>query len=92
MRCGEACEFRRQHSEMSPLISGPVVARSPRNQYLRFGEQQRAESVGFGLQTAISARSRASFLAARIRVRINRMAATTEKPSTPALSVRTANS
>ena len=35
---------------MSPLIRGTVVARRPRDQHLRLGEQQRAQPVGLYLQ------------------------------------------
>ena len=82
MRCGDCLGILRQQQRDVAADLRTIVAGGPGDQDLRFGEQQRAEAVG--LDSAgrwISERSRASFLAARTRVRISRIAATTEKPS-----------
>ena len=70
----------------------PVLAGSPGNQDLRLGEQQRAQPVGLTCKPATLARRRSSMRVARTRVCINRIAATTEKPSSASAVVSTANS
>ena len=93
MRCGGCCgESGGINSEVSPLICGRL---SPAAQEIRIcgsansSARKRSASI---CRPWISERSRASFLAARSRVRISRIAATTEKPSSASAVVSTANS
>ncbi len=82
----------RQHQRNVAADLGAVVAGRPRNQDLRFGEQQRAEPVGLDLQALDVGTQPRLDPGARTRVRINRIAATTEKPSSASAVVSTANS
>ena len=78
------------NSEMSPLICGRL---SPAAQEIRIcgsansSARNRSASI---CRPWMSERSRASLLAARTRVRISRIAATTEKPSSASAVVSTA--
>ena len=70
-----------------------VVARRPGYQDLRFREQQRPQAVGLDLQARRCRRAAGLRFWWRLtRVRISRIAATTEKPSSASAVVSTANS
>ena len=75
-----------------PADLRPVVARRPGDQDLRLGEQQRAQAVGLHLQLGDVGAQAEFRLGARMRVRISRIAATTEKPSSDRAVVSAANS
>ena len=77
---------------VSPLISRAIVARRPRDQDLRLREQQcaRNRSAWACRSAIVGAQSQSRFARARSRVRINRIAATTEKPSSASAVASTA--
>ena len=93
MRCGCCWRILRHHQRNVAADLRAIVARRPRDQDLRFGEQQRAETIGLDLQ-ALNSRSAAaprSWPRARACAS-SRIAATTEKPSSASAVVSTANS
>ena len=88
--CWASCEHQ-QRGVAADL--GPVVAGGPGDQDLRFGEQQRAQPVGLDLQLGdVGAQPDLGAASRLTRVRISRIAATTEKPSSASAVVSTANS
>ena len=85
--CWESCDIR---SEMSPLICGRLSPAAHEIRICGSANSSARKRSAWTCRPAMSARSRASLLAARTRVRISRIAATTEKPSSASAVVSTA--
>ena len=79
-------------SAMSPLIRGRSSPAAQEISTCGSANSSARSRSAWACKAAISTRSRNSFRTARSRVRIKRIAATTEKPSSASAVVRTANS